>query len=1198
MGHKIVTVLSKMPARLTFSNSLEILADRLVENLAQEGGDPFHAPTIATPASAARDWLKIRLAEKTGVAVNISFPHLENLLWDRLAERDKQRVVAERQPARLLDGIAFQGLILAQLRAAPPDALKAYLSPEGADPQDTARRLCQLSGRLAALFREYEYNRVAEKGFRSLAESWMHGEASFQRHLLRGKSAASAKQRTTGVLDEVRTLETWQMEIYQALFRVGDGLRDRWGESSKVYRYTLPQYAELALGDPGTPPPTQTVFHLFGLSNLSPFHRDLIGRLADSAHLGDTAVHFEIYALNPCAEYWEDALSLRERRARGPRPLIPAQVPDARVQDTQPDEEERANGELRDAEGENGLLALFGKPGRETIKLWCQLTDHDFREDFREPAESENPTLLAAVRGSMLHRSGALETRVNPDATLRVRRAPDVRAEIEAARAEASAMLRSDPSLRPEDMAILAADVETALPMLRALFAGGVESPGNAPVLLPDGGNPSENPLLRALRDVLVLGATAVDRGMLLAFLDNPVVLRGAKLDPVRLGTIDSFLEAAGFQEGWEEPLGISTAKVAAERALWAFAVDAEDPAVRTLGNTTIPWPASGAVAALEREEAASLIEWVESLRQGTQPFRDGITRSFSEWAQVIRGLRARFLVPGPEDARADVDLSRFLDDIESWGDWEDGSENGVAQADAILIRTLFEDRFRGAEGPSRSSFLRGGIRVGSLMTLRGLPFRHVWVIGLSAEFPASGEAAPLDLRSYRRLPGESDPAARDLYALLETIATTESTLSLSWPAHGRDGGELQPSRALTGLMAWLETDILPEGTNLEFAEMEQPAETATTVAETQPVAWALEPRGEATNWRDLESFLENPALHAATRRFRANVWEALDTSEEERSATLFFDQREDQSLLDPALRAELLEPDTGITVLNSLWEERQRDGRVPPAPYDTIEATRLRERFTSNIVQATKALRERMTEAGLQFAGSLRLGPQGPERPQPPVLNLPAFDGSTLGTPLRVGGIFPWFFTGSGTNGGWGILVEKGKEFPAYLLQLCSSALEPLPEPLRKIFAGPVRIAVRDRKKTESTPDVFEPARISAEDAQAILSDLFADYARAAEGKEHLSDLPITRVEAILKDAGGNPDAVEDWEEALAEARRAAEEMPGARVTQRDKLLRAIDPGVSNDAAQAIRRRALPYLAWKRSLYGKARNGEAGDEG
>src|SRR3954464_13193113 len=138
-----------MPARLYFSNSLEALADRLIAGL--EGGDPFETPAIAVPTPALRGWLQTRIALKTGIAANIGFELLESLLWQRLGELDRFRDVPERQPGRLLDATNFQGLILAQLRDNPPPLLRDYLSDAGADPEpyDHARRLCQLSGRLA-----------------------------------------------------------------------------------------------------------------------------------------------------------------------------------------------------------------------------------------------------------------------------------------------------------------------------------------------------------------------------------------------------------------------------------------------------------------------------------------------------------------------------------------------------------------------------------------------------------------------------------------------------------------------------------------------------------------------------------------------------------------------------------------------------------------------------------------------------------------------------------------------------------------------------------------------------------------------------------------------------------------------------------------------------------------------------------------
>src|SRR6187401_2610632 len=102
-----------MPATLHFSNSLDALAGRLIEGLGRDS-DPFAATAIATSGAALRDWLKVCVAEKKGVAAGLSFPNLESLLWDRLAERDRHRDAPDRLPARQLDDFGFKGLVLAQ----------------------------------------------------------------------------------------------------------------------------------------------------------------------------------------------------------------------------------------------------------------------------------------------------------------------------------------------------------------------------------------------------------------------------------------------------------------------------------------------------------------------------------------------------------------------------------------------------------------------------------------------------------------------------------------------------------------------------------------------------------------------------------------------------------------------------------------------------------------------------------------------------------------------------------------------------------------------------------------------------------------------------------------------------------------------------------------------------------------------------
>lgn len=1186
-----------MPARLYFSNSLDALAERMRANLAQEGGDPLAVSAIATPSPAVRDWLKVRLAEQAGVAAGLSFPHLENLLWNELAARDRYRDDPTRLPARLLDGFGFQGLVLARLREHPPEALRAYLREQGGDDADRARRLCQLAGRLAALFREYEYNRVAEHGHSGLIECWMGGRPSFEPHLLRGRGHAAR-------LDELRGIEAWQMEVYHAIFREGDGLRDRWGAATKTYRYTLPQYATLALRDPVPPSEAPRTIHLFGLSNISPFHRDLIGRLADPDCTGDAPARFEIYALNPCAEFWEDVLTLRERRARGRRTLTAGVVPPERIAATRPDAAELAEGAFREEDDENGLLARFGKPGRETIKLWCQLTDHDFHEDFRVPRADG---LLGAVQESVLHREGPRppERRLRPDATLRQILAPDARAELEIVRAEIARALQDDPGLRPEDCAVLMADPASALPLLRAVFAGGADAPGNVPVLFPEGDTLDEAPLLAAFRTALALGATAVDRTDLLALLAMPGVSRKTGLEADRMDAVADFLEHAGFQEGWEANEGTgahgSSLAEAALRAVLATALDPEDPALDAVARAEagFPWPAEDARALLERAEAARVLEWLETLRTRTLPLRDGRARTWEEWADCLRSLRDALCEPGPEDTRAAFDLNRFLDDLANWGGWSANEGAPPAdRADAVLVRTVFEDRFRDTGGAGRTALLRGGVRAGGLTALRGLPFRKVWVTGLTAAFPAPGESAPLDLRGYRRLPGESDPSARDLYALLELITATTDALVLSRPALDTAGKDTQPSRALTALGAWLESDLLAEDARFEPEEIKPeslPRPVVTPVLNA-PRAWIPEERVQSfCDWKHLKGYLENPAWHAASRRFRVEAYDLLDTKATARAAALFLTEREERDLLRDALRAELLQSGSAAAFFDGEWERRRRAGLLPRAPYDALAEAKLRAGLEQAVSKMTGQLAPALEAAGLRLEGSLRLGPQTATAAEPPVRNLPAFDATPLGMSLHIGGIFPTFFAGRDPESGapaWGLMVEHHDLVAAWLLQLCSLTLAAETPRLHEAFSGNGYVFVPDFKKRNIK--AYPLPALDTDAARGWLADLLADHARDnTEGR--YGDLPLEIVAELLENHLRVEDplaSVSDWVEAIEDARLAEAEKDFGKPRYQDRLVGVLSPAVPDDAAGQIRRRVLPYLQWRDRILGKDKKG------
>jgi len=356
--------------QILFSTSLDRLADRLAAGLQDElrartATDLFAPATIIVPNPNLAKWLRITIAEKSGAAVNLQFPYLEKGMWDlvRRAAGGAGAACRPLTPALLQPVIA--ACLLRHLRDDPNHShdspfttyCQARTESEShdkttfdPDSPDCVRRLWQLSSRLTMLFREYEYHRgpyskTATRD-RDMIGFWLENnpDVSYLQQKC-GATLTSAQRRT----------EQSEHALYRQIFHPVDGIL---GALSPTHRYlSLPMLAREVFADNRSAatitPPTEHV-HLFGLSQLSPFHCWLLYQLA--AHVNLTLYHF-----NVCREFWEDTETRRERRWR----LI-------REYGTAPDDD---GGEQLDLTVENELLNAWGKAGRETIKLLADLDD-------------------------------------------------------------------------------------------------------------------------------------------------------------------------------------------------------------------------------------------------------------------------------------------------------------------------------------------------------------------------------------------------------------------------------------------------------------------------------------------------------------------------------------------------------------------------------------------------------------------------------------------------------------------------------------------------------------------------------------------------------------------------------------------------------------------------------------------------------
>ncbi|MDB5105116.1 MAG: Exodeoxyribonuclease, partial [Fibrobacteres bacterium] len=106
---------------------------------------------------------------------------------------------------------------------------------------------------------------------------------------------------------------------------------------------------------------------------------------------------------------------------------------------------------------------------------------------------------------------------------------------------------------------------------------------------------------------------------------------------------------------------------------------------------------------------------------------------------------------------------------------------------------------------------LSGGVNVAGLGALRSLPFKLIHVLGLGeGEFPDEDSASTLDLRQYRRVIGDIDPAGRNRYLFLETLICASGKLRLSYISRDvQQGKTFQMCSVLNELKDYVEECVL-----------------------------------------------------------------------------------------------------------------------------------------------------------------------------------------------------------------------------------------------------------------------------------------------------------------------------------------------------------------------------------------------------
>ncbi|WFF40030.1 exodeoxyribonuclease V subunit gamma [Salinicola endophyticus] len=873
------------------ANHLEDLRDLSLALMQRQRLAPLTPETFLVQSNGMAQWLRLSLAEADGIAASVDFPLPSSFVWRAY------RAVLEREGAPIPQHspfdkrpLAWRILRLLEHRiAAEPEVfapLAHYLSADAgaagalsADAGSAAGALSADAGSAAGALStdagsaagDFSTDTGAEPASDSAGAPGSAAEQAerkrwqlavrladlFDQYLnYRPDWLAAWEQGETAPTD-LPADQRWQPALWRALLEDADPAEREFHRARLHGRFVRAARA-LDACPPGLPPR----LFVFGISALP-------AQLLEALHALSGVIDVFLMITNPCRHYWGDIVSDREAIKRAGRLSAAAQT---RQQERHPEapwlcelDEEALHLQA------NPLLAAWGAQGRDFIVGLYEFESQDGGFDvetdlFQDPASTGAPSLLAQIQqdvldlrhpGELAREQGHKRTIAADDASLSFYRVHSPLREVEvlhdrllAAFDEASA---AGAPLRPRDILVMVPEIDIYAPYIEAVFGQyAADDPRHVPFTIADQVASETHPLMVLVLALLELPERRLGVSELLDALDVPALRARFGIDEGELPRLRQWLAESGVRWGLSASHRRALGFPALHENSWAFGLER-----MLLGYSTGPLPpeATGPlppestranatesaawqfdaivpydeVGGLEADLAGRLAELVAALEaQRAELCAPGTP---AEWRVRLGALLARMFQPAGLDEH---DVLARVD--QALGRWQASCE--LAAFSQPIGLGVVRDALKAEldEGGLAQRFLAGKVNFATLMPMRAIPFRHIYLLGMSdGAYPRTRQPQDFDLMAGRARPGDRSRRDDDRYLLLEALLSARDRLTLSWVGFDqRDNTPRPPSVLIGELLDMLEQGWQPAGNDVEGDDPER--RLAERLIETHPL--------------------------------------------------------------------------------------------------------------------------------------------------------------------------------------------------------------------------------------------------------------------------------------------------------------------------------------------------------------------------
>jgi exodeoxyribonuclease V gamma subunit len=725
-----------MPTRLYFSNNIETLARAFARELADRN-DWFAPCAIIIPNPYLQKWLQMQIAHHYGIAMNLDFSFLNDGLWktvDSIYDGQNKPSMIDQLDIQLMLHHIMVTLDTGNTTVKP---ITDYLySPDGAVKKDYDHKIWQLSSRLSRYFIEYELYRE------DMIQDWMRGKLQLR-----------------------SDLEAAQRYLYYELFKK-DGCRDAVNSSL----LTLPQYWNRV--SPAAKARASGKLYLFGKSQLSPFHARMLYELGN-------VMDISLYQVNPCSEFWEDVTTPGEDRWQRIRSI--------RI------EKLGEENSLSYDDDENPLLKIWGKTGRETIKLLSMLEDAgsaamNFQSEW---LVADNPlpadTCLGTVREQILKRTTRPTGKNEPgqDTSIQIARCPEIFREAEAVYNSILYNLEHDAALKMTDIAVMVPDMEAYGPVLHSIFS---REPKRLSYSIIDSTAATDSLFAQGIGSIFQIASGSFTRTEIFGLVYNRCFLAAHNMNIDEAGAWLAWADALQVFRDFNKNNDIDPRR---NRYTWEQALQR----IR-LGRIMNPSEADRNEAIFldyknivpyadmysgDQRLIDSFNSVLELLYARTGRLRD-LDASGEVWAEIIEGLASDFLSVPEDRPEESAVRQKLFAEMRRLSSMDLPEETGPGVRYSLSFIKEFIANTLSTIPSTRGSYLTSGINISAFVPKRQVPFKIIYIMGMQeGAFPGIVDASTLNLMNYSRKIGDVSRPDANRYLFLETLLAAREKLYITY---------------------------------------------------------------------------------------------------------------------------------------------------------------------------------------------------------------------------------------------------------------------------------------------------------------------------------------------------------------------------------------------------------------------------------